>query len=424
MNTVERLKNLIAQYVLKYNYWGYLFSRIRRKPDSRFPSIMGIAPERDGSISLVYNPAYIDNTSDKIISIILEHEGMHLLNKHIPRLLRIMSNEVTDMMANSKAEIWNIAADCSVNEQANIIGPLHINGTDWSICLPQLYKLKKEQITEAYFLELLKESKKIPISGPGGEGKGLGYKPGGMDNHNQWKIKGVPDLSSLSRKVDSFTQNVIKDSLKTFSKDRGDLPGHISDLIQDALAPPKAPYYQIIRKLIRGTRLSKFQRSFTTINRKRTYVFSLDTGMAPMISPFPGRTRDYSFKIVVLIDTSGSMSNDNVVEGLSGVKNIIEKDRHCLTTVLEVDVGVEKEYRVKKVKDIQFDIKGRGGTELSPGLFRARELNCDVCLAFTDGFTENINNISRKLLPKKIIWAITPGGTTDNINSTGWVVQL
>ena len=425
MNTSERLKNLVAQYVLKYNYWGYLFSRIRRRPDPGIPSIMGVAPERDGSISLVYNPPYVDNTSDEAVLTVLEHEGMHLLNKHIPRLLRIMANEVTDIMAKSKAEIWNIAADCSVNVQANIRKPIPINGRDWPVCLPGNYNLEEGKITESYFLELIKNAKKEYIQGPGGEGKeGLGYGEGGLDNHKNWQVKGVPDLSSLSRKVDSFTQGVIKDSLKTFSKDRGNLPAHIAELIKDALAPPKVPYYQIIRKLIRGTRLSKFQRSFTTINRKRTYVFSLDDGMTPMISPFPGRKRDYSFNIVVLIDTSGSMSTKDVAEGLSGVKNIIEKDRHCYTTVLEVDAGVEKEYRVKKIRDIQFNIKGRGGTTLTPGLERARELCCDVCLAFTDGYTENINALTRRQLPKKLIWAITPDGTADKVNRTGWVVKL
>lgn len=425
MNTSERIKNLVAQYVLKYNYWGYLFSRIRRRPDPGIPSIMGVAPERDGSLSLVYNPPYVDNTSDAAILTVLEHEGMHLLNKHIPRLLRVMANEVTDIMAKSKAEIWNIAADCSVNVQSNIREPIHINGRDWPVCLPARYDMEEGKITEAYFLELLRNAKRIEIVGPGGSGKpGLAYEPGGLDNHQNWQVTGVPDLSSLSRKVDSFTQSVIKDSLKTFSKDRGNLPAHIADLIKDALAPPKAPYYQIIRKLIRGTRLSKFQRSYATINRKRTYVFSIEEGMAPMISPFPGKKRDYSFKIVILIDTSGSMSNDDVAEGLSGVKNIIEKDRHCHTTVLEVDAGVEKEYRVKKVRDIQFNIKGRGGTTLTPGLERARELNCDVCLAFTDGYTEDINALSRKRLPKKLIWAITPEGSAKQVNRTGWVVQL
>ncbi|HUU86729.1 MAG TPA: VWA-like domain-containing protein, partial [Candidatus Glassbacteria bacterium] len=103
---------------------------------------------------------------------------------------------------------------------------------------------------------------------------------------------------------------------------------------------------------------------------------------------------------------------------------IIEKDRHCFTTVLEVDAGVEKEYKVKKVRDIQFQIKGRGGTTLGPGLFRAKELNCDVCLAFTDGYTETINDYPRKDLPKKIIWVITPSGSAEKVNRTGWVVNI
>jgi predicted metal-dependent peptidase len=387
---------------------------------------MGVAPERDGSVVLFYNPQLLDNTSDESILTVLEHEGMHLLNKHIPRLLRIIANEITPLMLKSKIDIWNIAADCAVNVQAGIRKPIMINGKPWQVCLPEKYGIKEGQITEAYFLELLKKSKKISVCVPGGEGNGSGlnYGSGGLNDHKQWQISGVPDLSSLSRKVDSHIQDVIKDSLKTFSKDRGTLPSHIAELIKDALSPPKLPYYQIIRKLIKGTRYSKFKRSFTKINRKRTYVFALDDKNLPMISPFPGRTRDYTFKIVVLIDTSGSMDKKDIIEGLSGVKNIVEKDRHCHTTVLEVDAGVEKEYRVKKIRDIQFNIKGRGGTTLGPGLFRAKELNCDVCLCFTDGYTETINDYPRKKLPKKMIWVINRNGSADNVNKTGWVVHL
>ena len=436
MNTSEGIKNLIAQFVLKYNYWGYLFSRIRRQADPHISSIMGVASQKDGTIVLLYKPDLVDKTEDKVILKILEHEGMHLLNKHVSRLLRIMANEVNDLNAQMKAQVWNIAADCSVNVQANLRDDFIIAGKPWPLCLPKKYNLEEGKITEYYFIELLKQAKKMQQNAKGkGNGSnsnrsgnnpqdGLGYKPGGVDNHDRWYVKGVPDLSSLSRKVESYTQTVIKDSLKTFSKDRGTLPSHIAELIQNALAPPKAPYYQIIRKLVRGSRLSKFKRSFTKINRKRTYVFTLDDELLPMISPFPGRTRDYTFDIAVLIDTSGSMGIDDIAEGLSGVKNIIENDRHCYTTVLEVDAGVEKEYQVKKIRDIQFKVKGRGGTTLGPGLFRARELGCDVCLAFTDGYTENINHYPRKELPKKIIWVITPDGTAENINRTGWVVQI
>jgi predicted metal-dependent peptidase len=412
----ERLRELVARFVLKYNYWGYLFSRIRRKPMKNFPSIMGVSPEKDGTITLYYEPDLLAKTADKEILKIVEHEGMHILNKHIPRYLRILANETVEQRKNIKTEVWNIAADCCVNMQANIRDPIIIDGKPWHPCLPEAYKLEEGKVTEYYFYELLKiaKVKKIPAN--------IAF-----NDHGQWRkgASGVADLSSLSRKLDQHVQNIIKESVKSFNKDRGNIPSHIAQLIEGALAPPKAPYYQIIRKLIRGSRFSKFVRSPTKINRKRTYVFTLkDNKCVPQISPFPGKTRDLTFDIVVLIDTSGSMSTDDILEGLSGVKNIIEKDRHCYTTVLEVDAAVEKEYEVKRVRDIQFNIKGRGGTTLRPGLERARQLGCDVCLAFTDGYTEDINNIPRKYLPKKLIWVINQDGSAKNVNRTGYVVQI
>jgi len=424
-DTSERLKNLIARFVLKYNYWGYLFSRVRRKSDPHLPSIMGVAPEPDGTICLYYRPELVDGTDDANVTKVIEHEGLHLLNKHIPRLIKILSNE-TDMYKKAiKARIWNKAADCAVNQQGRFKDDFMINGKKWPICLPETMNLPKDKLSEWYYLKLLEQMP--PPMGGGGKGKGNGKGEGpAIGDHGKWmeNLKGVPDIDALARKVDQHVRRLVKESVKSFNKDRGRLPAHIAELIDANLAPPKAPYYQIIRKLVRGSRLSKFKRSPTRINRKRTYAFHLKDQNLPIISPFPGKQRDFTFDIVVLIDTSGSMSNDDVKEGLSGIKNILEKDRHCSTTVLEVDAGVEKEYVCKKVRDIQFNIKGRGGTTLGPGLYRAKEIGCDVCLAFTDGYTEDINAISRKKLPKKIIWVITKDGSAKNVNQTGFVVHI
>jgi predicted metal-dependent peptidase len=415
MDTSERLKNLIARFVLKYNYWGYLFSRVRRKAEPDLPSIMGVAPEPDGTVCLYYNPKFVDKTDDTNLTKVIEHEGLHLLNKHIPRLLRIIVNEVTMKKKKEKSQVWNIAADCTVNMQAGFTDDIVIAGENWPMHLPNKYGFPNDQVSEWYYLELLKNMKSIDISIPM------------LGDHNKWmeNAKNVADVSALARKIDQHLRRVIKESAKTFNKERGRLPSHIADLIQGALAAPKAPYYQIIRKLVRGSRFSKFMRSPTRINRKRTYTFVLGEDKSiPQISPFPGKMRDFTFDIVVMIDTSGSMSNDDIREGLSGIKNIIEKDRYCRTTVLEVDAGVEKEYICKKIRDIQFNVKGRGGTTLGPGLFRAKEIGCDVCLAFTDGYTENINSYNRKRLPKKTIWVITKNGTANNVNQTGFIVNI
>jgi len=421
--THQRFKELIAKFVLKYNYWGYLFSRIRRKPSENIPSIMGVAPEMDGTISLLYNPKLVDGTDEKNLTKVLEHEGMHLLNKHIPRLIRIIADETDITKIHIKRDLWNMAADASSNNQAKFENNLIIDGKFWPLIFPKSLKMPENKTAEWYYYELLKQNKD-DMEKMAKEIKKL-FKM--IEGHSEWTkgLSKVSDPSSLSRKMDSFITDIIKESVKSFSKDRGNLPAHIQELIDQALGPPHVPYYAIIKKLIKGTRLSKFKRSHTKVNRKRGYVFVIGTKNGiPEISPFPGRTRDFTFNVGIVIDTSGSMSVEWIMEGLSGVKNILEKDRHCYVTVMQVDTVIESEYQPKKIKDIKFEAKGRGGTELFPGLKRCKELGVDVCLAFTDGYCENINSIPRKLIPKKIIWVITPGGKPDQINKTGYVVQI
>lgn len=427
MNSEERMKNLIAKFVLKNNYWGYLFSRIRRVPDETLPSIAGVIPEHDGTISLHYHPELFEKTDDKNFLYVLTHEGMHILNKHISRLLRILSNEFNNKRKIVKQNIWNIAADCCCNTQANLPRTITIAGRPFDLHFPDLYDLPEKKASEWYYNKMLEQYDKIEQAKGESQIGGMGDLIG---DHSKWgvgaeQLKNISDISALSRKIDSYVSNIISESAKNFNKQRGELPGYIAELIKQALNPPKMPYYQIIKKLIRGSRLSKFKRSPTRINRKRTYVFHIDNEVnIPSISPFPGRTKDFSFNIVLLIDTSGSMSPEDILEGLSGVKNIIENDKHCKLTVLENDTKLQKEYKVKKIRDIDFSVLGRGGTILEPGLKRAKELNPDVTLVFTDGYTDNINNISRKLLPKKIIWVIQKNGIVKNVNKTGFVVRI
>lgn len=409
----NRLKELIAKWVLKDDYWGFLFSRIRRKPSKSVPSIMGIRAESDGTLSLVYTPDLVEKTADDQIHLIVEHEGMHVLNKHMVRTLKIIADTPGGIKAfnlSGKGKILNIAQDCAINEQMKFPEYVTVAGDRWPACLPEKYDMPNGKSTEWYYQELLKKTKKIQMPWMGGEG---------FDDHKGWGegegIQGVADINGLARKIDNHVGDIVKESLKNFNRERGTLPSHIAELIEQALAPPTVPYYQIIRRLVRGTRLSKFKRSFTRINRKRTYTFAIggDDINIPEISPFPGKTRDFTFFIVVLIDTSGSQTKEDIIEALAGVKTMIENDRHCKCTVIENDTQVQKVYDVSKLRDIEFNVKGRGGTILQPGLTKARELGCDICLTFTDGMCDQINQLPRKILPKKNVFVIGQQNSTD-----------
>ena len=156
----ERLKDLIAQMTLKHSYWGYLFARIRRVASNELPSIMGVAPTKDGTLQLLYHPEILENTVDDVIKIVIEHEGMHVLNKHVPRLLRIISNEMDEFQKINKSKIWNIAADCAVNCMINMPRTLEINGQPWEGHFPDLYNLPDKKDTEFYYRNLLLQDQK------------------------------------------------------------------------------------------------------------------------------------------------------------------------------------------------------------------------------------------------------------------------
>jgi predicted metal-dependent peptidase len=493
-DTDQKLKNLMAQWVLRYDYFGFLFSLIRRRAEVGLLHPAAIAPTTRGTLELLYNPILIAGTQDEDLNEILHHEGLHILNKHVSRMMRILA-DIPKEQHKQHIKLINIACDCCVNEQGKIKNPLIIAGTPFRLHFPKDVGLKPDRMMEEYYHVLLnrereKEKQDQDNEGEKGEkgGKGeepndktednsppdnnddnnddkndnneseFGEEPNGetnpeeangngqpsegvpnqgegktqksdnsdLGNHGHWNSDEVVDPHATSRQIDTYTQRMIRESAKNFqrSKSRGRMPGYLQDLIDIALKPVPIPYYELIRQLVKGSKIGKYKRSSTHINRKRTYVFQIAGDNIPMISPFPGRKRDLSFKIGVIVDTSGSQTPEDIIDALSGCKNIIEKDRHCETTVLEVDTKIHNEYKLKRVSDINFDVKGRGGTTLMPGLERCRELNVDVCMCFTDGYTENFNEIDRRLFPKRMIWVITPGGSEESLNHTGYVVHL
>jgi predicted metal-dependent peptidase len=433
-----KLKDLIAKMILKDSFWGYLFSRIRRIPDISIPSIMGVTIEKDCTVGLRYHPELIDESDDESIMLILEHEGMHLLNKHLQRLIKIISTEVDEERKYAKMQVWNIASDCAVNEQMGMPDKLKIAGIEAEPCFPKKFNLKPGNTSEYYYFELLKnkmDEKMMQQNKCGGVCKDMGENGEGCKNckkqpvtpdyHGGWcKCPNGGDPSAVSRQVEEYVREIVKDLIKNFSRKRGTLPGHIQEILDKFLKQGELPYYEIIRNLVVGSRLSKFKKSFTRINRKRTYLFSLNKSGTPELSPFPGRKTDFTFNICILIDTSGSMSSEDILEALSSIKSIIEKDKNCFATVIECDTVIGKEYKVRKLRDIQMNVSGRGGTTLLPGLERCRELHPDITLAFSDGYCENLNSVSRGLMPKKLVWIISRGGNDETVNKTGFVVHL
>ena len=238
-----KLKELVAKMTLENSYWGYLFSRIRRVPKKNFGSIMGVGSTGNGMINLYFEPDLVNETSNESLMFILEHEGMHILNRHISRSIRLIGNESNDFNKMSKSHIWNIAADCCVNSQIKDFPKiLKIAGKDWPALFPENQKLPKGKSSEWYYHNLLKNAKKIKISmcpqckqgdnEEQGDGKGRpeceqcqaqngkGDGSGGymICDHSKWGEgnKDNLDENTLARNIDNFTRDIVKKALNNY----------------------------------------------------------------------------------------------------------------------------------------------------------------------------------------------------------------
>lgn len=424
----ERIRKCLSKMIFNDSYWGYLFSNISRKTSEDLKYMFGISFGEDNRIYLTYNPKMLtDSTSDYTIEKFIEHTGFHLLCKHMFRFDEVsdifMSDNNVELYKNL-SELWDKSCDIVANYMSNMPDKMIINGKEEHTINSKLLNLPEDKTAEFYLSKLLENN---PPSDNNSSNNSKRF-----DDHSQWNLsnqKKESNSNMAENEISEFIEKQAEKSLddllyKSFKnvREKGNLPRNIVEKMEEVLRPPKIPYYYLIRKLVRGSRVSKLVKSYSKVNRKRLYSFFMEENN--ILLPFPGKRKDESFRIGVLLDTSGSMSVDRVGEGLSGIKNLIENDKNCETTVIEIDTQIQKEYNVNKISEIQYDIKGRGGTCLHPALIRFRELKSDVVLAFTDAECENINNINKKLLPNKIIWVIPNNYSREMIKDTGYIVEV
>jgi predicted metal-dependent peptidase len=415
MDATNLLEGLLASMTLENEFWGYLFSRIKKIPTEEIEFPMGVRFDDDRyEMQLFYKPSIIEKTKEKVLMKILEHEGIHLLNKHPSRTQKFWGIEKIkkELTINQFAKISNIAADLAVNSQMGMPEKLIIDDKEFKPWLPEAIPLLPKMSYEYYYIEL----RKIVDENKNGGGDG--------DCEHCWFDPDAPDSDAVAHRMDMATFKLVKDAVKSYNKrSRGNLPGYLQELIDGILIPPALPYYQMIAKLVKGTRLAKYKRSPVKLNRKRLFAFMDDM---PTLIPFPGKKRDKTFHLGLLIDTSGSRGKEDIMEDLSAIRDIIENDPFCRVTVIQVDTQVQEERDIRKLSDIrEFKIRGRGGTTLGPGLERFKAIAVDIVLAFSDGYCENINGYRRNTLPRKLVWCIPErNGTEDYIKGSGIVVRI
>lgn len=187
-----------------------------------------------------------------------------------------------------------------------------------------------------------------------------------------------------------FTEKAVNLSVK------GELSDALQGLIQGLRGKKGELPWNLYLKKILGTVESEKKKTSVRRNRRQ-----------PERSDLRGELRDHKAKIMVAIDTSGSISDEEFRQAMIEVMNMVKNYNHEIT-VVECDDEIQNAYRVKREKDLQERKDGRGGTSFSPVISYANRENINLLIYFTDGEGEE----KLKIPPRgyKILWILSNKG--------------
>jgi len=354
----ECIAYITTQLLSKEPFYGYCLTGMVKIIDPELPFPAGVSI-KNATINLFINPVTFGKFSLGEMLAVLKHEVIHLLFSHIPRA------------AERERMIWNIAADIATNQ--------YIKGIPENACTYEKFNLPPELSAEQYYDKLLQTAKTISVAS-GGEG-GDDKDEGRFDDHGAWENSDQEEIQSEVVKAMAQSANECS---------RGNVPSELAAILPKIFAVPIIPWPAILRMFVAS--LGKMFRSPTWKKQSRRFP---DT---------PGNRRLPRLNLAVCIDTSGSVSDEQLAAFYVEV-NAIHADKRNIVTVVECDAAVHAVY---EYSGTPAKVTGRGGTAFTPALECVEKMypRVDGLVYLTDGYGDN----PEKCTNVPTLWVVTPGG--------------
>jgi len=236
----------------------------------------------------------------------------------------------------------------------------------------------------------------------------------------------VKDLVSLRSQKDSvMAEDMVRDICKEAvernptEKGRGFLSGDAGEYITAADAPPVVPWHQRLNHIITSGISTERRITKKRINRRNP-----DFGF--------GRVYENVTRVTFVIDTSGSMSADELSR-IDAELNCIAQITEQEIPIIHCDAGVAKHEEYRRGMRLE-QFFGRGGTTFDPALEYIRDEfkeMPDLIVYFTDGEGGRLDD-DNPIIPEHestILWLLTPGGYSEDrfrerITKLGEVVKI
>lgn len=312
---------------------------------------------------IYWNRAFVDKmTEDETVGV-LAHETLHVCWLHP---LRLGLRDHT---------LWNIACDIAINQTlldgkfslpaGGVFGPQFDKYKGWSA----------NAIYEDIFQNAEKVSYIFDNQGEGGDGEGdqQGKTWGGVispkDEH------GNPISEAAARELEEETKIKVKGAAES-AKSRGKLPAGLEGLIE-AIGKPKVNWKEYIQTWVSGVTPDNY--SWARPNRKMFINHHVYMPRMQLNGAGVG---------VLSVDTSGSVSDRELVEYVREIAGVIEMCRPDKLYIIQHDAIVQRVDVWEAGMDFKdLKIKGRGGTCIRPVFnYMANEIDEQVnwMVCFTD----------------------------------------
>ena len=213
-------------------------------------------------------------------------------------------------------------------------------------------------------------------SGDGDDGGSSGVGAGGFDSH---VIPSASHGDDLAKDLEAKTERAIRGAI-TAAKAIGRLPGCI-ERVMGTLLEPRVPWKEILRSTINTTMV----REDTTWRRPNRRALCR---AEPVV--MPGPIGFACGEVVVQIDTSGSVSEDELSAFMSEVAGIFTDAKPEKIHLLWVDAKVAGHDALDNAGDLtSLKPKGGGGTDMRKGFDWVRDNGVipDTHIIMTDGYT-------------------------------------
>lgn len=361
------VQKALKELLIASPFYGIFLLSLRKEIVSGNHSVKTAAVGPNGlNFTLYVNEDFWKKLSDKEQLAVLTHECSHLCFFHL-----------TEHFKASNHKLMNIAMDASINQYIQNLPADCVTVESLSKQCGKNLELKRG--AWYYYNELLEYANKNPK---------FMDQFNNIDSHDMWPGE---EMGEAERTLyDNQIKSRLKETAEQIVKQAGKVPGELSSILEAIKnKPPVFNWKRYFRRLIGNSITSEIQLTRMRPSKR----FPDARGIRMKRKP----------NIMVAVDTSGSISQDDLKDFFSEIHHIWKTGVNV--TVVEFDTIIQNIFEYKGQQNIK--VHGRGGTDATSAIeYYKQHHDFSSCIIFTDGY------LSTFKLPicQSLIWVITKDG--------------